>query len=533
MSSPLTWAPQEWYARVYRDRPLYPYQLDILVAMERAVWQAYTGGGTEEIVGCMARQAGKNHLDCAWTQRGLLTFGPRVKAGHFPRIETFQAIKSAPTRDPQITVSWMRLQDAIQRLSGTLYPREEWQPLRGYIYRLRSFPALIAFLSAQERASRRGLTANGWFTVDECQHTSLDVWENDLSPMRSTTSAPAFFFGTMWDEQSLMTRKIEELRVLEAKDGKRRVFTVPWDEVAKYNEDYGRFVEREAQRLTWSHPKMQSEYLLTVPTKIGSMFAPEDLVQLAGQHGRQEKAGSQVLYVGGVDFCGADEQPDEMAYDPSWTEKRDNTCVTVARLDWMTQKGEDGETERCPRIELVYIVFWPGQRPEALVDRIEQILFIRFHCIRAAVDGRGVGDGPAATLEARWGKDQVHVVQSTPRDVDRMGQRLQGAVKSGRLKLYQADSDQALELMRTQFRELRRRIMPNGLTRWGHPERKVIINGELTNVHDDGPKSLALCLEAGYEHMAAYYPAGQRPTRFAHWDEVAGLPEGRAEGRAA
>lgn len=512
-----------WARALRPKKPLRPYQLEALLAMEAAVRDALFSGSNIELLFMYARQGGKNETDAVWVLRFLSWWGALAKLGQLP-VERIEGIRTAPTYRPGITVSKRRIEHELERwqiLTGMKYAAQY-----GYSYNLDGLDAYLKLLSAHESAQRRGETANGFLSIDECQHTSALVADQDLNPMRSTTGAPAFYFGTQWGEESLINVKLHELQKAEQKDGRKRVFVVPWFEVALYNERYGNFVQAERDRLGPQHPIYLSEYLLKTIAGAGRFCDEAGLSKLfGGQHPRGDLPSSMTTYVGGVDFCGAGELPDEAAFDPDVAEAHDNTCAWVLELGWTTIGGE-----AVPTFRTVDVLFLPGQHPEVTPNKLEAFLWGKWRCSNVWLDGNGVGDGPAHVLEKRR-PHQVTVYNASRPKNSAQGFLLKACIDTGRLTIWHEEGEsEELMLIRQQFTLLQRKILQAGgptenrqpgVMLWGHPTRKVLWKGNLVTVHDDGPKACALAVQAGHEHFAKRKPV-DREREFEHWDDAAG-----------
>ena len=397
--------------------------MQALAAMEAAVDAALFDREIRELLFLWPRQSGKNEVDAVWALRYLSWWGALAAMGRLP-VERIEAIRTAPTYRPGIAVSKRRLEYELNRwqlLSG-----QKWEHSEGYSYSIKGLAASLKFLSADPSAQRRGETASGYLSIDECQHTSQIVADQELAPMRATTGAPAFYWGTQWGEESLVNTKLNELTEKES-DGLRRVYRVPWFDVALYNEAYGRFVQSERDRLGPQHPIYLAEYLLKPVAGIGRFLDGAGLAALAGDYPRGTGAQARTVYVGGVDFCGADEQPDEAAFDPARAATHDNTCAWVLELGWTMVGGE-----QVPAFRTVDVLFLPGQHPDTVVNRIEAFLFGKWRCSEVWVDGNGVGDGPSATLERR--RSSVTVYHASRTRNSAQGLLLKACIDTGRLK---------------------------------------------------------------------------------------------------
>jgi hypothetical protein len=107
---------------------------------------------------------------------------------------------------------------------------------------------LERFLTAATRAVRAGhvralqRAGVGEKTVtDRRQPADVDpaIWDARFDPMAASTNATTVFMGTVWDRNGLLHRQMAHLADLEARDGVRRVFRVPWPEVAAEIPAYG------------------------------------------------------------------------------------------------------------------------------------------------------------------------------------------------------------------------------------------------------------------------------------------------------
>ncbi|MEW6283843.1 MAG: hypothetical protein AB1758_34845, partial [Candidatus Eremiobacterota bacterium] len=470
--------------------------------------------GPREALLVGARQTGKNQADGAWTVRGLSKYGSG---------EGGQAVKSAPTYKPQISISKRRLK---RFLSEIPLMADEWTSEEGYIFRFRA--AAIAFLSAHESANRVGETADLWLTVDESQDTSQEVFDKDFSPMRGFRGVPTFFQGTEWTEDCLLAVTRRRLEVLQEQDGIQRVWRVPWELRARDNPRYDEFVRNERGRLGPQHPIFLSQYCLVPLAGVGRFLEPGWLDLIFGDaHPRATQPVPGRIYVGGVDYCGADEQPDEAAFDLERAELRDSTVALVGELVWRKERSSEehrGSWRLVPVVRVVASLILPGQHPEAVTEKVDEFLFQRFRCLKVVADARGVGDGPSMMLHRRR-PAQVTRLQSTAQDVSRMGYRLLGAIGTGRFGWWQHDHSPDWAEAQLQFRHLEKRVLPGPgkLMRWGHPEKQVDVDGKPRNIHDDIPKAAGYLVEAAYEHLATIQPPAMDLDEYVPWDESAGM----------
>lgn len=496
-----------YYRLVRHERPLYYDQVEWALACERAVHAARRRDMDvpRALLLVAARQTGKNEVDAEFAVRMLLYFGAlgaRVRA-----------IKSAPTWKPQIALSEDRLKRA---LDDNPLSRGKWDTEKGYIYVLNT--AKMVFMSAQERASRHGETADLYQTIDECQHTSKTVYSQDFAPMRSSTGAPVFFMGTRWTEDCLLEDQMQFLLDLEKRDKRKRVWVVPWWVRAEQNPAYGKFVESEIERLGENHPIIQGQYCCNVVKFGDRLLTDADIDKMIGDHQRGQRVNQNAMLVGGVDYCGVDETATvDDVMDLDRMQKRDSTVGWVAELSWDSTEPEEGKPPvHIPRLTVIDLLFLPGLRPEESLSRVFNFFFEKHRCIKVVADAQGVGDYPSAQLEQRR-HGMVERLKSSAADVSRLGYRLLAAINTGRFKLYRDDNSPEYAEIIFQFRQLRKRKRDNGLMWWGHPEQTVA--GK--KVHDDGPRAAAYTVEAGFAHLAGM-SAPYVERKYEPWDEAAG-----------
>lgn len=245
---------------------LRPYQVEIA----RAVLESVLQGRGLTISVEIARQGGKNELSAQLEVLLLTLFAAR--GGNI--------IKCSPTFKPQTINSMLRLKERLDDagLAG------HWQPELGYMVRLGL--ARAVFFSADEAANVVGATAHILLEADEAQNITADKFDKDFRPMGSTTNCTTIFYGTAWDDSTLLERVKQSNLELERRDGVRRHFEYDWQTVARYNPRYASYVETERQRLGEEHPLFKTQYCLqTITGNVGFLSATQR-AQMVGEHPR-------------------------------------------------------------------------------------------------------------------------------------------------------------------------------------------------------------------------------------------------------
>ena len=426
----------------------------------------------------IARQGGKNELS-AQLEVLLLTLNMAR-----PR----NLVKCSPTFKPQTVISMMRLKD---RLNDAGY-RRFWAAEMGYIIRLGEARAI--FLSADASANVVGTTAHILLEVDESQDVSKDKYSKDFKPMGATTNITTVHYGTTWDDSTLLEEVKQANLELERIDGVRRHFRYDWQEVAKYNPDYLRYVEAERQRLGESHPLFQTQYCLRPIRGGGGFLSLQQRAQLAGSHSRLHLPEKGKVYVAGIDLAGEAEEGGD-AIRRAIKPRRDSTVVTIGELDFSL--GD--ETNDAPLVKIVEHYWWSGTSHASLYPRLVDIFKNVWRCRRVVVDATGVGAGVSSFLVRALGKSVVRPFLFTQQSKSKLGFNLLAAINSGRVKMYAADPCAEGEEYRQFWLQMER---AKGFYR---PSQTMNFYVPPDEGHDDFLISLALLVEA-----AQYRPRSAR-----------------------
>ncbi len=408
----------EIWSRRILGRPLRPYQLEPAAAILLSIAR----GRGDSITVMMARQAGKNELS-AQLESFLLANRQR-------RADTL--VKAAPTFKPQTITSILRLTTLLDNpLTAGRWVREH-----GYIVRLGR--ARATFFSAEPEANVVGATASLALEVDEAQDVDPAKHDKDFAPMAASTNATKVYYGTAWDEATLLQRQIVANLEAQKRDGVRRHFAYSWDVVAEYNPAYGRYVEAERERLGASHPLFRTQYALETIDGQAGFFSPGLQAQLRGGHPRRDAAVPDATYVAALDVAGGP-APGEVAEIERTTSHRDSTVLLVARVEWEATGPE--AREPVLRVEGAYR--WTGldhrTQHATLVDLARNVWRVR----RLAVDATGLGGPVAHFLASALGPEVVEPVVLSAATKSGLAYNLLAAVGGGRLKWYAAGDDDA------------------------------------------------------------------------------------------
>jgi hypothetical protein len=355
----------------------------------------------------MARQAGKNELS-AQIELYLMLRHQRLSV---------DAVKCAPTFEPQAVISMRRLRSLIARAEITEAAVPDTRAVRIGGTR-------VVFLSAEPGANVVGHTADFLLEVDEAQDVDADKFDREFRPMAAPSGATTVYYGTPWDGSTLLERAVQHNLELQRKDGVQRHFQADWIDVAAYNPAYARFVEAERQRLGENHPLFLTQYALQPVAGAGRLFTAAQRAQLQGRHARQYAPREGETYVAGLDIGGqANGGPN------------DATVLTIARAT----EAPAGAIVREPSLEVVEHIALTGVPHDELIARLADVLGRVWSVRRVVVDASGLGETIARLLQRALGEDVVQAFKFTGESKSRLGYGLLAAVNGGRLKTYAAD----------------------------------------------------------------------------------------------
>jgi hypothetical protein len=424
----------------------------------KAIVESVFGDEGRTITVVMARQAGKNEVSARAELESLSYFSRAGRTG----------IKCAPTFDPQCLISMRRLWSlVVQSGLGEISAREDGRSIR-------VGEARQVFLSAEPDAGVVGHTASLLLEVDEAQDVDIEKFDREFRPMAAPAGATTVFYGTPWDDSSLLERAVQHNLELERRDGTRRHFTADWTQVAEANPAYARYVEGERARLGEDHPLFRTQYALKTVAGGGRLFSATQRAQLQGRHARQHTPNAGETYVAGLDLGGQE------FVSPG---QHDSTVLTVARV---IPAASDAIVQE-PRLEVVEHVRETGTAHDALFARLADLLRNVWSVSRVAVDATGLGETMARLLSGALG-DAVQAVKFTADTKSRLGYDLLAAVNGGRLKVYAADGS-------AEYAEFQREME---LARIAYgPWQRMNFYADPAEGHDDYVASLALAVQAG------------------------------------
>ena len=456
-------------------RKLRPYQRDPARAIVKSIVQRRG----DQFAVVFSRQAGKDEMLAQLLAMLLLRYSQRGGS----------SVVAAPTYRPQAALSRDRLRDCLlaNPLTGPMTTSRDG-------YTIAVGRATARFLSASPGANARGQTADLLLVANEAQDIDPDVWDAVFDPMAASTNATTLFMGTVWSATTLLARQTRHLRALEAKDGRSRVFFVPWQQVAVEIPAYGDRVRARIAQLGAEHPFVRTEYFLQELDGEGGLFPPQRIAQMQGDHPRQLRATPGKRYALLLDVAGEEEaggdQTTFAVSSPDGSDRRDSTALTVVEVD----SGADAQADGRARYRVVDRRIWTGVRHTALHDQLVDLARTVWKASWIVVDATGIGAGLASFLQASLRRRrnttetpvQVIPFVFTSASKSKLGWDFLGLIDAGRFKDYAEDDDRVTRLYHAQLRATTFEVMngPGNVLRWSVPAR---------DGHDDLVISAALC----------------------------------------
>ncbi len=279
---------------------------------------------------------------------------------------------------------------------------------------------------------------------------------------------------------------------IERLDHVQRHFRFDWQEVAKFNPAYLRFVESERARLGENHPLFRTQYSLLPISGAGYFLTRQQRVLLEGTHSRLSAPQPSQVYVAGIDLAGAIEQDKETLLSSS-VSRRDSTVITIAKVSSNSTFRKD------PEISVVEHFEWQDVPHSQLYPKMVEVIK-KWDLKRVVVDATGIGEPVASFLKAQFGHRILSFV-FTARSKSELGFDLLAAVNSTRLKFYKPDNSEQYRRLMLALEHAVVQYRPNQTMNFFVPPGEG---------HDDYLSSLALLVLAAKDYRPRI-ATGTRP----------------------
>lgn len=371
----------------------------------------------------------------------------------------------------------------------------------------------VRYLSASPNSAIVGATADLLLEVDEAQLVPPEKFDRDAAPMAASTNAAQVFWGTAWDDSTLLSRESRLALADGSKKGQKQLFLTDASAVGSEVPDYADFVRRQVESLGRDHPTVRTQLFCEEISDLTGMFTPERCRLMRGDHAPLDEPEKDRCYVFLVDIAGSDELNARVRQTSGFDDRRDATAVTICEVSLpKDEKGfeiwEKGAVWKVAARR--YYRNLPADMLEA--ELVREISF--WDPVRIALDHTGLGCMLSDFLSRKY-PHLCRTYDITAAAKSKMAWSFISMVNSGRWQEYRVDeadvrvsefdpkrdrhevlSDPVL-LQQMFFRELRSCRMEPGLNpgtvRWGVPEgTRDPQTGRM--IHDDLVMSAALAV---------------------------------------
>ncbi len=418
------------------------------IKVAEAIYQSVTNSYGDTIIVMFPRQSGKNELQ-AQIETFLIAILSQLNA---------EMIKVSPTWKPQTLNAMSRLERTLEK---NLVIKDLWKKESGYIYRFGT--ARMKFLSGGPEANIVGATASHLLEVDEAQDIQIAKFDKDIAPMAASRNATRVFWGTAWTSNTLLAREKRSALEAEKKDGRRRVFVLTAEDVAREVPAYGLFVADQVSKLGRNNPMVRTQYFSEEIDGEGGMFPAARQALMRGSHARLDGPEPNRIYALLLDVAGEDENaggdPGELT-NPG----RDSTALTVVEVDLSTMS--DPVIHR-PTYKVVERKTWIGVKHTSLYGQIKALADL-WRARYLVVDATGIGAGIASFLAAAMpGRVLPFLFNSSTKS--KLGWDFLAAIETGRFKNFEGPDPEGF------YAQLNACIMavvpgPDHKIKWGVPD---------------------------------------------------------------
>jgi Terminase RNaseH-like domain/Terminase large subunit, T4likevirus-type, N-terminal len=273
--------------------------------------------------------------------------------------------------------------------------------------RLKNSGSSLTMMTANPRAKIESKSFH-LVVIDECQEADDFVVSKSISPML------AYYAGTMVKTGTPTTSKNNFYRAIQlnkrrqtGRSSRQNHFQWDWRDVAKYNDNYLRFIKKEMLRIGEDSDEFQMSYNCKWLLERG-MFVTSTIMDEMGDTSQElVKSWHQTPVVVGIDPA----------------RKMDSTVVTVVWVDW-DRPDELGYFEH-------RVLNWLELQGDDWEEQYFQIVnfLSNYDVLAIGVDANGVGDAVAQRLKVLMPRAEVAPVTSSPSEQSKRWKHLQALIQ--------------------------------------------------------------------------------------------------------
>ena len=375
---------------------LHPYQKPLA----RRIIESVIINDGEEVTALAARQSGKSET-IANTVVTLMVLLPRLAKmypdllGRFKtgiwvgmfapvegQVETLfgRAVNRLTSERAQEILGDPEIDDSLGKVPGVTRQ-----------IKLKNSGSTLMMMTANPRAKIESKSFH-LIVIDECQEADDFVVSKSISPMLAYYSGTMVKTGTPTTSKNNFYRSIQLNKRRQTSRGSRQNhFEWDWREVAKVNQNYGKFIKRETLRIGEESDEFQMSYSCKWLLERG-MFVTSTVMDELGDTSQEiVKAWHRSPVVVGIDPA----------------RKLDSTVVTVVWVDW-DRPDEFGYFDH-------RVLNWLEIQGDDWEDQYFQIVnfLSAYDVLAVGVDANGVGDAVAQRLKLLLPGAEVHSLGSS------------------------------------------------------------------------------------------------------------------------
>ena len=448
---------------------LHPYQ----APLARRIIESILINDGEEITALAARQSGKSET-VANTVATLMVILPRL-AKMFPEllgkfgdglwVGMFAPIQSQVETLYARTVSRLTSEHALSILGDAEIDDSVGKnPGVTRNIRLKNSGSSLMMMTANPRAKIESKSFH-LIIIDECQEADDFVVAKSISPMGAYYNATMVKTGTPTTSKNNFYKAIQlNKRRQTSRSARQNHFQWDWRDVAKFNENYQKFIKKEMLRIGEDSDEFQMSYNCKWLLERGMFVTSGIMDELGDTSAETVKShfGSPVV----------------VGIDPA--RKMDSTVVTVVWVDW-DRPDEFGYYDH-------RVLNWLELQGDDWEEQYFQIVnFLSSYDVLAiGVDANGVGDAVAGRLKILMPRVEVVSVSSSPSEQSRRWKHLQALIQRRMVSWPAHAKTRRLRIWKKFYQQ-----MTDAEVKYKGPNFSVAAPEE-AHAHDDFVDSLAL-----------------------------------------
>jgi hypothetical protein len=273
--------------------------------------------------------------------------------------------------------------------------------------KLKNSGSTITMMTANPRAKIESKSFH-LIVIDECQEADDFVVSKSISPMLAYYAGTMVKTGTPTTSKNNFYKAIQMNRRRQTNKGNRQNhFQWDWKDVAKFNDNYEKFIKKEMLRIGEESDEFQMSYNCKWLLERGMFITSNIMDQLGDTSQELVKVWHKTPVVVGIDPA----------------RKTDSTVVTVVWVDW-DRPDEFGYFDH-------RVLNWLEIQGDDWEEQYFQIVnfLSNYDVLAIGVDANGVGDAVAQRLKLLIPRAEVMPLTSSPSEQSGRWKHLQALVQ--------------------------------------------------------------------------------------------------------